>query len=339
MEYTRLGRTGLTVSRICLGCMSFKEDPDGWGVDRETSAAIIDRAIDLGVNFFDTANIYTAGESEAILGDALADHDRDAAVVATKVHPTLGPNAESNPNGAGLTRKTIDQELSNSLDRLGMESVDLYQLHRWDPETPIEATLRALADAMARGEVHAIGATSMRTGEFADGLHAADRIGVDGFATMQNRYNLVYREEERDMLPYCARHDVGVIPYSPLAGGYLARPDEEASATDRGEGSDWSHERTGGGAEVNARVAELAEEEDLTMAQVSLAWMLSKDVVTAPIVGVSSIEHLEDAVEAVDVKLSDSDIGYLEEPYEAKSVKPVFVEPSPGPYRPASAER
>jgi len=340
MEYTTLGEAGTTVSRIALGCMSFREDPDEWGIDRETSTELVDRAIELGINFFDTANIYADGESESILGDALAGYDRDRFVVATKIHPTLGPNDDDNPNGAGLTRKAIEQELANSLDRLGMETVDLYQIHRRDAETPTEETLRALDDAVRRGRVRTIGATSMRAYQFAEALHASDRAGLERFATMQNRYDLTYREEEREMLPLCAREGIGVIPYSPLARGYLTRPDERAAATLRGAERDWSHERRGGGREINARVEELADQYGVTMAQIALAWQLDNDRVTAPIVGVSSIEHLEQAVEALDVSLSASDVDYLEDPYEPKPVKPIFVRPSDGPYRPVDpAER
>jgi aryl-alcohol dehydrogenase-like predicted oxidoreductase len=332
MEYTTLGDTGLTVSRLCLGCMSFAEDPEGWGVDREKSERIVDRAIDLGVNFFDTANMYSDGESEAILGDALADYDRDWPVVATKVHPTMGPSAADHPNGAGLTRKAIEQELQNSLDRLGMETIDLYQIHRWDPDTSIEETLRTLDDAVRRGQVRYTGASSTWAHEFAEALHTSERLGLERFATMQNHYNPVYREEEREMLPLCEREGIGVIPWSPLASGYLARPDEDVASTTRGENSEWEHYRSNGGREINARVAELADEKGLSMAQVVLAWHLQKDWVTAPIVGVSSVEHLEEAVEAVDVSLSDGDVEYLEEPYEPKPVS--GIGPSEGPYRP-----
>ena len=334
MEYTTLGTTGIAVSEICLGCLSFRDSPDGWGVDRETSVEIIDRAVELGVNFFDTANMYGDGKSESILGDALAEYDRDEQVVATKIHPTLGPDAGRHPNGAGLTRKAIEQELANSLDRLGMDAVDLYQIHRWDPETPIEVTLRALDDVVSRGQVRAIGASSTRTFEFAEALRASGRLGVEQFATMQNHYNLVYREEEREMLPYCQRRGVGVLPWRPLAGGYLTRPDERADDTARGADEDWAHERSGGGQEINERVADLAEDHGVQMAQVALAWHCHKEWVTAPVVGVSSTEHLEAAVEATEISLSDSDIAYLEAPYEPKQVNPVFVSPSEGPYRP-----
>ena len=314
MEYTTLGDTGMTVSKICLGCMSFGSGHD-WMLDREESRELIERAIDLGVTFFDTANVYSTGESEEILGEVLADYDRDRMVVATKVYGEMDPD---NPNSGGLSRKTIEQELEASLDRLGMDAVDLYQIHRWDDDTPIEETLRALDDAVRRGQTRYVGASSMWAHQFADALYTSDLLGLERFATMQNLYNLVYREEEREMLPLCETEGVGVIPWSPVAAGYLARPFEKDDATTRGE-----HEtsldrpyRDGGGEEINRRVAELADEKGVKMAQIALAWQFHKDVVDAPIVGTSSVEHLEDAVQALDIDLRDSDLTYLEEPYE-----------------------
>jgi aryl-alcohol dehydrogenase-like predicted oxidoreductase len=316
MEYTVLGDTGTTVSEICLGCMSFSEDGGGWTVDRETSTEIVDRAIELGVNFFDTANVYNDGESESVLGDALAEYDRDEQVVATKVFGAMGDD----PNRQGLSRKSIEQELAASLDRLGMDTIDLYQTHRWDYDTPIETTLQTLDDAVRRGQIRHLGTSSMWAYQFAEALHMSDRLGLERFETMQNHYNLVYREEEREMLPLCDREQVAVIPWSPLAGGYLTRADDNADATTRGEDTDWEDHRSGGGQEINERVAELAEEKDVERAQIALSWHLHKDWVTAPIVGVSSIEHLESAVGAVDIDLSDSDIEYLEGPYEPKPI-------------------
>ena len=316
MEYTTLGDTGMTVSRICLGCMSFGEKW-GWTLPEDESREIIERAIDLGINFFDTANVYSRGESEEILGNVLADYDRDEQVVATKVY---GEMDDDDPNAQGLSRKAIEQELENSLDRLGMDTIDLYQTHRWDYDTPIEQTLKTLDDAVRRGKVRYIGTSSQWAYQFADALHTSDALDLERFVTMQNHYNLAYREEEREMLPLCEEENIGVIPWSPLAGGYLTRPDEEAESTERGEDSDWDRYRVNGGEEINARVAELAQEKDLTMAQVSLAWLLHKDWVDAPIVGTTSVEHLEDAVEALDVSLSDSEMEYLEEPYEPTSI-------------------
>jgi aryl-alcohol dehydrogenase-like predicted oxidoreductase len=234
----------------------------------------------------------------------------------------LAPTEDAHPNATGLSRKTIEQELQNSLDRLGVETLDLYQTHRWDYETPIEETLRALDDAVRRNQARYIGASSMWAYQFADALHTSDRLGLERFATMQNHYNAVYREEEREMLPLCDREGIGVIPWSPLAQGYLTRPHEELAATTRGEELADRHEeyRSGGGPEINARVEQLAEERDVTMAQLALSWVVHQDPVDAPIVGVSSVEHLEDAVEALDVSLSDSDLDYLEEPYEPLEV-------------------
>ncbi|SDF78224.1 aldo/keto reductase [Halorientalis regularis] len=316
MEYTTLGSTGMEVSRLCLGCMSFG-DPDWreWVLEDDAAHEIIDRAIDLGINFFDTANMYSMGESERVLGDALEGR-REENVVATKVFFQMD---EDDPNSGGLSRKTVEQELDASLDRLGMDTVDLYQIHRWDYDTPIEETLRALDDAVRRGKTRYVGGSSMWVHQFADALHTSDRLGLDRFATMQNHYNLVYREEEREMLPYCEKEGIGVIPWSPMARGYLTRPHEDVDATARGESEEYLYEHPymeGGGPEINRRVQELADEYDATMAQIALAWVLSKDVVDAPIIGTTSIEHLEQAVEALDIDLAESDVAWLEEPYE-----------------------
>jgi aryl-alcohol dehydrogenase-like predicted oxidoreductase len=313
MEYTTLGSTGVEVSKVCLGCMSFGTSAD-WMLDPGESRELIERAIDLGVNFFDTANVYSRGESESILGETLAEYDRDRQVVATKVFGEMADH----PNAQGLSRKAIEQELAASLDRLGMETVDLYQIHRWDYDTPVETTLRALDDAVRRGQVRHVGASSMWAYQFATALHTSDRLGLERFATMQNHYNPVYREEEREMLPLCDQAGVGVVPWSPLAQGYLTRPHEDLAATTRGESLADRHEeyRTGGGPAINARVEELADEYDATMAQVVLAWHFENDDVDAPIVGTSSVEHLEEAVAALDLSLSSSDVAYIEEPYE-----------------------
>ncbi|NHX35582.1 MULTISPECIES: aldo/keto reductase [Halolamina] len=321
MEYTTLGDTGIEVSRIALGCMSFG-DPDwrDWVLGEEAGRELIDRAVELGINFFDTANMYSEGESERILGDALAEYDRDEMVVATKGYFQM---REGDPNSGGLSRKAIEQELDASLDRLGMDTVDLYQTHRWDDDTPIETTMRALDDAVRRGKTRHVGASSMWAHQFADALHTSDREGLERYATMQNHYNLLYREEEREMLPLCERENVGVIPWSPLARGFLARPHEELEATTRGRSESDAARHPyleNGGREVNERVEELAAEKDLQMAQIALAWLLHKDAVDAPIVGTTSVEHLEDAVEALSVSLSSSEIEYLEEPYRPVEV-------------------
>ncbi|TKX43021.1 aldo/keto reductase [Halorubrum sp. ARQ200] len=317
MEYTTLGNTGTTVSKICLGCMSFG-DPDWreWVLDEEDGKELVERAIELGVNFFDTANMYSNGASERVLGEALDGHDRDEFVVATKGYFQMD---ESNPNSGGLSRKAIEQELSNSLDRLDTDTIDLYQIHRWDDDTPIEETLAALDDAVRRGDVRYVGASSMWAHQFAESLRVSEREGYERFATMQNHYNLAYREEEREMLPLCEKESVGVMPWSPLARGYLARPHEEVDATLRGETEEhlYAHPyREGGGREVNERVEELAAEKGVKMAQIALAWLFHKEWVDTPIVGTTSVEHLEDAVEALDVDLSDSDLDWLEAPYE-----------------------
>jgi len=321
MEYTTLGSTGIEVSQICLGCMSFGDDDwRDWVLGPEESEPIVERALELGINFFDTANVYSRGESERILGDVLGEYDRDEQVVATKV---FGEMSEG-PNRQGLSRKSIEQELGASLDRLGMETIDLYQIHRWDDDTPVETTLRALDDAVRRGQVRHLGASSMWAHQFAEALHTSDRLGLDRFQTMQNHYNLAYREEEREMLPLCEREGVGALPWSPLARGFLARPHEEFLDTTRGEFMDADdtmsdrirNYQASGGVEINERVEELAAEKGVTMAQISLAWLLHQPAVDAPIVGTTSVEHLEDAVEATELSLSDSDLNYLEAPYE-----------------------
>jgi aryl-alcohol dehydrogenase-like predicted oxidoreductase len=316
MEYTTLGRTGVEVSRICLGCMSFgTPEWRDWVLEESESQPIIERAIDLGINFFDTANMYSRGESERILGTALEGR-REEAVVATKGYFQMD---DDDPNSGGLSRKAIEQELAASLDRLGMETVDLYQTHRWDDDTHIAETLRTLDDAVRRGQIRYPGGSSMWAHQFAEALHTSDRLGLDRFATMQNHYNLLYREEEREMLPLCAREDVGVIPWSPLARGYLARPHEEFDATARGAVDEHARRHPyfdGNGREINERVEELAAEEDATMAQIALAWLFHQEWVDAPIVGTTSVEHLEQAVAALDISLSDSDLEYLEAPYE-----------------------
>jgi aryl-alcohol dehydrogenase-like predicted oxidoreductase len=317
MEYTTLGSTGMEVSKICLGCMSFgSKDWYEWMLEKGEAREIIERAIDLGVNFFDTANTYSSGKSEEILGNVLSEYDRDEQVVATKVRFS---GAKDHRNAKGLSRKTIEQELQHSLDRLGMETIDLYQIHRWDHNTPIEETLRTLDDAVRRGQVRYVGASSMWAHQFQKALYTSDRLGLEQFQTMQNHHALAYREEEREMLPLCEEEGIGVIPWSPLAHGYLTRPHEEIDATTRGETTDLLYDhpyREGGGLEINERVEELAGENGVTMAQIALAWHFQNDWVDAPIVGTTSVKHLEEAVEALEIDLSNSDIEYLEEPYE-----------------------
>jgi aryl-alcohol dehydrogenase-like predicted oxidoreductase len=319
MEYTTLGSTGMTVSRLCLGTMSFGSGR-AWTLDEEASDEIIQRAIDLGINFFYTANVYSRGESEEILGASLDGHDRDRLVVSTKVRNQMDPD---DPNSSGLSRKTIQQELDASLDRLGMDTVDIYHAHSLDPTTDIDTTMRAFNEMIESGKVRYLGVSSVWAHEFAAALHSADRLSLEPFAVMQNHYNLAYREEERDILPICDRRDIGVIPYSPLARGYLARPDDRVEDTVRGadEAVDYDHTyHEGGGQRINERVSELAEEKGVSMAQISLSWLLHQVPVDAPILGVSSVEHLEDAVEALDIDLSSSDLEYLEEPYEPSQI-------------------
>ena len=320
MEYTTLGETGMEVSRLCLGCMSFgTPEWRDWVLDEEESQPIIERAIDLGINFFDTANMYSKGESERIVGNAL-DGRREEMVVATKGYFQMD---DDDPNSGGLSRKALEQELDASRERLGMDTIDLYQIHRWDYDTPIEQTMRALDDAVRREKVRYLGSSSMWTHQFAQAQHTSERLGLDQFVTMQNHYSLLYREEEREMLPYCQKNGIGVIPWSPLARGYLARPHEEFNETTRGESDEYAREHPyfeGNGEEINERVQELAADKDASMAQIALSWVLHKEWVDAPIVGTTSVEHLEEAVEALDISLSDSDIEYLEAPYEPVSV-------------------
>lgn len=327
MEYTTLGNSGMTVSRICLGTMSFGSSSwREWVLDEEESRPIIERAIDLGINFFDTANVYSLGESEQVLGNVLGEYDRDELVVASKVYH---PMSDSNPNARGLSRKAIDQELSHSLSRLNMDTIDLYQIHRWDYDTPIIETLRTLDDAVRRDQIRYLGSSSMWAHQFSKALHTCDKLGIDRFVSMQNHYNLSYREEEREMIPLCNQEDIGLLPWSPLARGYLTRPYASFLDTTRAEymesddrRSKWiATYRANGGDEINERVEELASEKGVKMAQIALAWLLHQDGVDAPVIGTTSIEHLEDAAEALEITLTNSDLKYLEEPY--KPVQPI----------------
>ena len=315
MKYTKLGSTGLDVSRICLGCMSYGEPDRGghpWTLGESDSRPFIKVALEAGINFFDTANVYSAGSSEEIVGRALADYgNRDELVLATKVNGRMAPG----PNGAGLSRKAIMSAIDASLTRLGTDYVDLYQIHRWDPLTPIEETLEALHDVVKAGKARYLGASSMFAWQFSKALYTADANGWVRFATMQNHYNLLNREEEREMLPLCADQGIGVIPWSPLARGKLTRDWDAATSRSASDefGSklyDESSDRR-----IVDRVAQLAAERGLHRAQVALAWMLSKPVISAPIIGATKMAHLEDAVAAVEVELSTDEISLLEEPY------------------------
>jgi len=317
MEYKNLGKSGLKVSRICLGCMTYGVSDRGahsWTLDEEKSRPLIKQAIELGINFFDTANTYSDGTSEEFVGRALKDFARrEEIVVATKVYFPMreGPNARS------LSRKAIMTEIDASLRRLGMDYVDLYQIHRWDKTTPIEETLEALHDVIKAGKARYIGASSMFAWQFSKALYKADSHGWSRFVSMQNHYNLINREEERETLPLCASEGIGVIPWSPLARGRLTRDwDETTNRTETDEfGKTLYTSAVDSDRKVVERVAEVAAKRGVPRAQVALAWLLSKPFMTAPIVGASKPNHLEDAVAAVSLKLSEEEISRLEEPY------------------------
>ena len=322
MDARPLGSTGMKTSEIALGCTSFG-DPNwrdiGWILDEEESTEIIEHAIDLGINYFDTANRYSFGESERILGNALEGYDREQFVIGTKVFTQMDPD---NPNSGGLSRKAIEQEVEHSLERLGVDTIDIYQIHRWDYETPIDLTLRTLTDVVRRGQARHVGASTMYAHQLFEAVRTSERAGYEPFTVMQNLYNLAYREEEREVLPFCQREGIAVTPWSPLASGLLARPFEQLEATERGERmSEFEQGRlnrylSAGGEEINRRVQEIAADKGVSMAQIALAWQLHKEWVDVPIVGATKKEHLEEAVEATEIDLSDSDIEYLEEPYE-----------------------
>ncbi|MEU1263249.1 aldo/keto reductase [Streptomyces cellulosae] len=314
MQYVKLGSTGLEVSRVCLGCMTYGDPGRGnheWTLDEEASRPLIRQALEAGITFFDTANVYSDGTSEEIVGRALRDFARrDDIVLATKVHGRMRPG----PNGAGLSRKAIMTELDHSLRRLGTDYVDLYQIHRWDPHTPVEETMEALHDAVKAGKVRYIGASSMYAWQFSKAQYTAELRGWTKFVSMQNHYNLLYREEEREMLPLCADQGVGVLPWSPLARGRLTRDwnvTTERSATDQ-FGSTLYQE---GDRAIVEAVARVAEARGVPRAQVALAWLLHQDTVTAPIVGAAKPSHIEDAVAAVDLTLTDKELEELAEPY------------------------
>nr|WP_154120652.1 aldo/keto reductase [Paenibacillus monticola] len=317
VKYVKLGSTGLDVSRICLGCMSYgipERGAHAWTLKEELSRPFIQKALELGINFFDTANVYSDGTSEEIVGRALKDlATRDEVVIATKVHGRMRPG----PNGGGLSRKVILSEIDHSLKRLGTDYVDLYQIHRWDNETPIEETMEALHDVVKSGKARYIGASSMYAWQFLKALHTAERNGWTRFVSMQNYVNLLYREEEREMLPLCAAEGIGVIPWSPLARGRLTRDWEVTSA--RSETDEFGkilYSRTDEADRIVAlRVKEIAEERGVPRAQIALAWVLQKQPVTAPIIGATKMQHFEDAAEAVDLQLSTVEIQRLEEPY------------------------
>ncbi len=317
MEYTKLGRTGLDVSRICLGCMSYGVPERGmapWSLNEEQSRPFIKRALELGINFFDTANVYSDGTSEEIVGRALKEFARrDEVVIATKVFFRM----HQGPNGAGLSRKAIMTEIDNSLKRLGTDYVDLYQIHRWDNDTPIEETMEALHDVVKAGKVRYIGASSMYAWQFLQAQHVAERNGWTKFVSMQNYLKLLYREEEREMLPLCREEGIGVIPWSPLAKGRLTRDWNEQTARSEIDevGKAFYAKMAEADRKVVEVVAEIAAKRGIPRAQVALAWVLQKEQVTSPIIGATKANHLEDAVAAVSVKLEPIEIASLEEPY------------------------
>jgi aryl-alcohol dehydrogenase-like predicted oxidoreductase len=323
MEYVNLGKTGMKVSRICLGCMTYGSPATGelkpgrqaWALNEDESRPFFKQALDAGINFFDTANVYSSGDSEVVLGNFLkANVRREAVVVATKVHGVM----RDEPNGKGLSRKAILFELDESLRRLKTDYVDLYQIHRWDYETPIEETLEALHDAVKAGKVRYIGASSMYAWQFAKSLYLADLKGWTRFVSMQNHYNLLYREEEREMAGLCVDQGIGMLPWSPLARGRLARPWASETTkrleTDRFGNTMYSRTEDDDKRVVN-RLAEVSQKRGAAQAQVALAWLLQKPAVTAPIVGATKPHHLDDAVKAVELKLTAEEIKSLEEPY------------------------
>jgi aryl-alcohol dehydrogenase-like predicted oxidoreductase len=319
MEYVNLGRSGLKVSRICLGCMSYgvpDRGPHPWTIDEEQSRPYIKQALELGLNFFDTANVYSDGTSEEIVGRALADFaKRDEIVLATKVHGRMRPD----PNGRGLSRKAILAEIDNSLRRLRTDYVDLYQIHRWDYDTPIEETLAALDHVVRSGKARYIGASSMFAWQFAKSLYLAELRGWTRFVSMQNHHNLLYREEEREMLPLCLAEGVGVMPWSPLARGRLARASEDQQSSKRMQTDEYGKTLYTSAVEADRRVVdrvgEVAAARGVPRAQVALAWLLSRPAVTSPIVGATRLDHLQDAVAALAVKLSAEEVAALEEFY------------------------
>ena len=323
MDYVNLGKTGLKVSRICLGCMTYgapatgelKPGSHAWALSEEESQPFLRQALELGISFFDTANVYSRGESERVLGRFLkANTRREAVVIATKLHGVM----RDEPNGRGLSRKSIFFELDESLRRLQTDYVDLYQIHRWDYETPIEETLEALSDVVKSGKVRYIGASSMYAWQFTKALYLAQLHGWTRFVSMQNHYNLLYREEEREMIPLCQSEGIGVIPWSPLARGRLARP-WQTESTKRYETDQFGKSLYSQTEEIDHpvvdRLGRISEQRGASRAQVALAWMLSKPAITSPIVGATKPHHLADAAAALSLRLTPEEIASLEEPY------------------------
>ena len=316
MNYVKLGNTGLDVSPLSLGCMSFGDASKWfhkWVLNEADTKAMVHRAIDLGINFFDTANVYSMGTSEEYLGRILKDFNRDELVVATKVFAQM----HDGPNGGGLSRKAILAEADKSLKRLGMDYIDLYITHRWDKNTPIEETLDALDSLVRAGKVRYIGASAMYTWQFQKALYTSEKYGYAKFVSMQNHYNLVYREDERELIPFCQDAKIALTPYSPLAAGRLARPlgtatnRSETDVTGKGKYDDTLDQDS----VIIERVAEIATKHNVTMGQISLAWLLHQPQVVSPIIGTTKINQLEDAAKAVEVKLTPEELAYLGEMY------------------------
>jgi aryl-alcohol dehydrogenase-like predicted oxidoreductase len=322
MEYVNLGKTGLKVSRLCLGCMTYGTPKwRDWVLDEDASRPFFQRALDAGINFFDTADVYSLGVSEEVTGRALKDFARrDEVVIATKVNGAMGDK----PNQRGLGRKHIMHSIDDSLRRLQTDYVDLYQIHRWDDETPIEETLEALHDVVKAGKARYIGASSMDAWQFAKALYLADLHGWTRFVSMQNHYNLVYREEDREMNPLCIDQGVGIIPWSPMARGFLAgnRTRDKRGETTRSKSDAFAHSMYYEDNDFNTldAVIALAKERGVTPAQIALAWMLHKPGITAPIIGASKMPHLEEAIGALDIKLSSDEMARLEAPYQPHPV-------------------
>ena len=316
MDYVKLGRTGLDVSRISLGCMTYGDPERGahpWSLGEEDSRPLLKQAVEEGINFFDTANVYSDGSSEEIVGRALNEYARrDEVVIATKVHGAMNTGR---PNGRGLSRKAIMTEIDASLRRLGTDYVDLYQIHRWDPHTPIEETLEALHDVVKAGKVRYLGASSMYAWQFAKALYLADQHGWTRFVSMQDHYNLLNREEEREMHGLCLDQNIAVLPWSPLARGRLTRDWDASTARSDTDEFGKSLYTTAGDSDIVERVRKIAEERGSPRARVALAWLLHKPVVCAPIVGARTVQHLDDAIAALDVTLTNEEICRLEEPY------------------------
>jgi aryl-alcohol dehydrogenase-like predicted oxidoreductase len=325
MDYIRLGSSGLRVSRICLGCMSFGSGAD-WMLPEAASFAIVRRALELGINFFDTADVYSAGESEFILGKALTAFGvkRDDAVVATKVFQAMGPG----PNQRGLSRKHIFESIDNSLTRLGMDYVDLYQIHRFDRETPIEETLEALTDLIRLGKVRYIGASTMAAYQLTKMLYRADQLRLARFISMQNNYSLLYREEEREMIPLCREEGIGLIPYSPIGGGLLAGSRRSRTVRSNSPMAKNRFNRKADEAVIDA-VAEVAAKRGVGPAEIAVSWLLAQPGVNAPIVGASKVHHLDDSVKALGTHLTQEETDQLEGAYETMAPLPLYIRPVP----------